>query len=170
MSALERWAGEVERPVSGLLPFRVPLPVVLIHERRGHHLYHIAQEAVNNAIKHGRRRTSLSDWQVGSRHADHRGRRLGYRGKFGRTSPGMGLHIMNYRARMIGGYSEIVRSRRDGGTAVDRVCFQSRRDVKEHNATEPCGAATSARDGSLSSTTTRSCARDCRCSSTGNRI
>jgi two-component system, LuxR family, sensor kinase FixL len=44
------------------------------------------------------------------------------------NSPGMGLHIMNYRAKMIGGKIEILR-RPEGGTVV--ICSLPSRSGKE---------------------------------------
>ncbi len=68
------------------------------------HLYRIAQEAVNNAVKHSGAKTVLLrltqaagtivlEISDDGRGFDHRSRREG----------GMGLHIMEYRARLIGG-------------------------------------------------------------------
>ena len=84
-------------------------------------VYRIAQEAVANAIKHGRARAILI------RLAAHNGRTTlqvrddgrGFRVKSRQS--GMGLHTMRYRASMIGGSLEI---RRDGvrGTLVT-CCF-----------------------------------------------
>jgi signal transduction histidine kinase len=82
------------------------------------HLYRIAQEAINNAVKHGRpRRLHLSlkqqhGWSVMTVCDDGSGF----------TAPpaghtGMGLGLMNYRARMIGGRLEVSRNG-DRGTSV----------------------------------------------------
>jgi signal transduction histidine kinase len=72
------------------------------------HLYHIAQEAVNNAIKHGHAQNTRihlaaeMGWGTlliaddGSGIPEDRG-----------NSHGMGLHIMSYRAGMIGGRLQI---------------------------------------------------------------
>src|SRR5207245_1298488 len=82
------------------------------------HLYRIAQEAVSNAIKHGRAsrlllrlRTShgrteltVNDQGVGFPKTSHQ-------------QPGMGLHIMKYRAGLIGGSLEVKRAP-EGGTIV----------------------------------------------------
>ena len=82
------------------------------------HLFRIAQEAVNNAIKHGHARQviislasnhertvlTIDDDGVGLAPPSDRGK-------------GMGLHIMSYRARMIGA-SLSVKPRAEGGTVV----------------------------------------------------
>ena len=85
------------------------------------HLYHIAQEAVNNAIKHGNPRQVL----IQLTEEDGRGTLLiKDDGKGIAENPvntqGMGLHIMNYRAGVIGGTLE---ARRDTprGTVVTCV-------------------------------------------------
>ena len=82
------------------------------------HLYHIAQEAVNNAIKHGRSRNILIRLFSGEREGtliirdDGVGIELPLR-----PHTGVGLHIMNYRAGMIGGNLE-VRPEQLRGTTV----------------------------------------------------
>jgi PAS domain S-box-containing protein len=104
MSALERWAREVSDVfhLSCRLECREPMP---IHENTlADHLYYIAVEAVNNAIKHGRPKNIVI--------------RLGERNRGGilmveddgagfDTAPGarvgLGLSIMEYRAKMVGG-------------------------------------------------------------------
>ena len=72
------------------------------------HLYHVAQEAVNNAIKHGEPRNVLIQLTA----EQGRGKLLiRDDGKGIAENPvktdGMGLHIMNYRAGMIGGTLEV---------------------------------------------------------------
>jgi PAS domain S-box-containing protein len=104
MSALKKWASEVE----GLFHIRCSFQckkAVHIHEANlATHLYRIAQEAVNNAIRHGRSRNIV----------------IGLSGKNGAGmltirddgdgfpkkqvgQPGVGLSIMNYRADIVGG-------------------------------------------------------------------
>ncbi len=84
------------------------------------HLYRIAQEAANNAIKHGKAREvviCLDSESEGVRLAvrdDGAGFADGANG-----SGGMGLQIMHYRAGVIGGSLEI-RSAKGKGTVV--VC------------------------------------------------
>lgn len=84
------------------------------------HLYRIAQEAVNNAVRHGKARRvrirlgpeggrlvlSIEDDGVGLPNQKRR-------------KPGMGLGIMQYRARMLGASLEVRRAS-SGGTVV--VC------------------------------------------------
>ncbi len=65
------------------------------------HLYRIAQEAVNNAIKHGMARKITISF-----HTDNNGTTLTIRndgiGFRKVTLEGMGMSIMRYRANMIG--------------------------------------------------------------------
>ncbi len=54
MSALKRWAAEVEGLFHISCCLRLDGPVLIDDPNMSTHLYHIAQEAVNNAIKHGK--------------------------------------------------------------------------------------------------------------------
>jgi signal transduction histidine kinase len=83
------------------------------------HLFHIAQEAVNNAVRHGKPGQILITLAAG---AGDGGQLVveddgaGIPGEAERGQ-GMGLRIMNYRAAMIGGSLDIQR-RRNGGAVV----------------------------------------------------
>lgn len=118
MSALQLWAGEVEDLFGISCRFECEADVLIHDDAKATHLYHIAQEAVNNAIKHGHARNIvirldasngwgtllIVDDGVGIR--ENRG-----------SAQGMGLHIMSYRAGMIGGRFEI-RPNPEQGTCV----------------------------------------------------
>jgi PAS domain S-box-containing protein len=83
------------------------------------HLYRIAQEAVNNAIRHSRART-ISIRLIG--HADAlelsvEDDGVGLASAQREQAAGMGLHIIEYRARTIGGTLNIGPGR-PGGTIV----------------------------------------------------
>jgi PAS domain S-box-containing protein len=118
MSALQLWAGEVEDLFGVLCRFQCDTPVLIHDDTMATHLYHIAREAVNNAIKHGKPQRVLiqltAEQGRGTLLIKDDGRGIA-------ESPaslrGMGLHIMNYRAGMIGGTLEV---RRDStkGTVV----------------------------------------------------
>jgi two-component system sensor kinase FixL len=96
-----------------------------IGESAAAHLYLIVQEAINNAVKHGRARSiavtlranrtlvslSITDDGVGIGEKPARG-------------GGMGLKVMEYRCAVIGGVLGIKR-RPGGGTRVHSVCPQS---------------------------------------------
>jgi signal transduction histidine kinase len=93
-----------------------------IDEATANHLYRIAQEAINNAAKHGLARSirvglranaatlrlSISDNGIG----------IGGKKTLG---TGMGLKIMEYRARMIGGAVKIM-ANRASGTQIRCIC------------------------------------------------
>lgn len=82
------------------------------------HLYHIAQEAISNAVKHGQARgvlvrlSRVRDQIVLSIRDDG----VGMPAELP-ADRGMGLRIMGYRAKMIGGTLDLRRSAR-GGTVV----------------------------------------------------
>jgi PAS domain S-box-containing protein len=118
MSALQQWAGEVEDLFQVSCSFQCFAPVLIHDDTVATHLYYIAREAVNNAIKHG--------------HASHIVIRLAANDEQGAltisdngsgitdlpaNNAGMGRHLMSYRARVIGGSLEIQRIP-TGGTMV----------------------------------------------------
>lgn len=91
------------------------------------HLYRIAQEAVVNAVKHGNARNIVLTFTAGNSHTELSIRDDGV--GINRTTPnpeGMGLRIMEYRARMIDAdFSVMIHP--VGGTVVTcRLRFQKR--------------------------------------------
>ncbi|HTK40318.1 MAG TPA: PAS domain S-box protein [Gemmatimonadales bacterium] len=118
MSALKRWTGEVEDLFRIPCRFECSEPVRITDVNVATHLYHIAQEAVNNAIKHARATELIVSLGrpkgVGMLEVEDNGiglpdERQGH--------AGLGLHIMSYRANMIGGSLELRRGVH-GGTVV----------------------------------------------------
>jgi PAS domain S-box-containing protein len=121
MSALQQFSSEVEDLFQVRCRFESEEPVLVPDEAVANHLYRIAQEAVHNAIKHGKARNIgivlragsdegiLSIRDDGSGIVDPAGSRAG-----------MGLQIMRYRVSMIGGALEIARCA-DQGTLVTCV-------------------------------------------------
>ncbi|WP_051979656.1 PAS domain-containing sensor histidine kinase [Edaphobacter aggregans] len=110
MSALQLWAAEVEDLFGVSCRFQCERPVLIGDDSMGTHLYRIAQEAVNNAIKHG------AAQNITIQLAAEQGRgtltiRDDGRGivEGAASSQGMGLHIMKYRAGMIGGTLDVRR-------------------------------------------------------------
>jgi PAS domain S-box-containing protein len=118
LSALKRWAGEVEDLFHVPCEIQCMEPIDVPDVRVATQVYHIVQEAVSNAIRHAKptrvcvslRRTNddgnitIEDDGVG----------------LPDTVPsrtGLGLHIMRYRANLVGGSLEVRRGR-DGGTVV----------------------------------------------------
>ena len=98
--------------------FQCDEPILVQNNEAATHLYRIAQEAINNAIKHGKAKKIIITVQpIGDKHglvvtndgvAFHND---------ARPSRGMGLRIMNYRAGEIGATLQI-RSDREKGTTV----------------------------------------------------
>jgi len=103
MSALKQWAAEVKDLFNISCCLHIDEPVLIYDPTVSTHLYRIAQEAVNNAIKHGRARNIVISLHAtgdrGTLSIENDGASL----RESATNSGMGLQIMNYRARMIGG-------------------------------------------------------------------
>jgi PAS domain S-box-containing protein len=118
MSALQQWASEVEDLFALNCAFQCYSPVLIHDDTVATHLYYIAREAVNNAIKHGHARQIFirlaADAEQGTLSIEDDGSGIG---KIAPGNKGMGLHLMNYRARMVGGSLE-VQSTVTGGTVV----------------------------------------------------
>ena len=122
MASLQRLAGEVEDFFSVSCRFVCDVPVLLDDVVAGTHLFHIAQEAVSNAIKHGRATrivVALSALGDSGRLAiKDNGVGIGI-ARISTSTSGMGLHIMGYRASMIGGSLEVTREPDGTGTIVN---------------------------------------------------
>jgi PAS domain S-box-containing protein len=121
MSALKTWASEVEELFHIRCSFQCAKPLAIRDPNLATHLYRIAQEAVHNAIRHGKSKNIV----------------VGLSGKFGTGTlaikddgdgfpkkqvgqPGVGLSIMNYRADMVGGAVK-VQPNEDRGITVTCV-------------------------------------------------
>lgn len=111
MSALQLSSHEVEDIFGVGCTFECETPVLVHDNAAATHLYHIAQEAVNNAIKHGNAHSIVV--------------RLTAENGFGTlliaddgsgipeervNTQGMGLQIMGYRSSMIGGRLQVKRN------------------------------------------------------------
>jgi PAS domain S-box-containing protein len=130
-SALDELAASIHAPPKVSCSFDCPLPVMAPNNTTATHLYRIAQEAVNNALKHSQANDicislrqsndqivlEVSDNGVGIDAADSRA-------AVTRKDRGMGLRTMQYRAGMIGGTLQIER-RETGGTLVRCVSLGS---------------------------------------------
>lgn len=128
MTALSELAATVEKLFMITCQFKYDQPVLIDDNLTAIHLYRIAQEAVNNAIKHGMAKNITisfhtdNNWTVLTIRNDG----IGFK-KISRE--GMGMSIMRYRANIIGASLEI-RSDGEGETAV--ICsFQGhpKRDI-----------------------------------------
>jgi PAS domain S-box-containing protein len=118
MSALTRYAEQTEDLFRITCRFQCNTPVLVYDVNVATHLYHIAREAVNNAIKHGNPARVVirlfEENEEGTLCIDDDGQ--GFE-EVPAGHAGMGLNIMNYRANMIGGSLD-VRRNLSGGTAV----------------------------------------------------
>jgi PAS domain S-box-containing protein len=118
MSALKQRAGELEDLFQIRCRFACVEPVLIGDVNIATHLYHIAQEAVNNAIRHGKSKSILIHLSgrdgTGELTIEDDGDGFPIKPS---AQPGVGLSIMNYRAVMIGG-SLKVQPRQSGGVSV----------------------------------------------------
>ena len=125
MHALGKLAENVKRLFGVSCTFVCSDPIFIYDNEKATHLYRIVQEALNNAIKHGKadevtislnREGSLCTLTVSDNG-------VGY-GKTPSHGRGMGLSIMRYRASMFEATIDI-RARPQGGTDLV-CCFQVR--------------------------------------------
>jgi PAS domain S-box-containing protein len=109
-AALQQLSGSVEKMFGVSCSFNGDQPVLLDDNAAAVHLYRIAQEAINNAIKHGSAKSI--EIQLASNNGfitlsvTDNGEGLAGIGQNG-DGKGMGLRVMNYRAGMIGATLEI---------------------------------------------------------------
>jgi PAS domain S-box-containing protein len=118
MSALRQRAGELEDLFQIRCHFECEEPVLVEDVNVATHLYHIAQEAVNNGIRHGKSRNIV----IGLSRRNGTGILTIQDDGDGfprnpTSQPGVGLSIMNYRANVVGG-SLKVRPNEDRGITV----------------------------------------------------
>ena len=120
--ALQRLADDLTRAGKVRCEFICDTDVLVANQMQALHIYRITQEAVANALRHGAATTIVivlklandqvflevvnngRDWPMELSEPGH--------------SPGMGLTIMAYRARMIGGALQVCRGS-PGGTMVE---------------------------------------------------
>ncbi len=119
--ALRELAAHTEELFNVKCNFRDDRPVAIADPATATHLYRIAQEAVANAIKHGR----ASAVEISLTHANDKivlaisDNGIGFKAP-GRSGTGMGLRTMQYRAGRIGA-TLLVQAPAEGGTRI--VCF-----------------------------------------------
>ena len=108
MEALEEFATSTSELFMISCRFECEYPVLFNDTDTATHLYRIAQEAVSNAIKHGKAKNVLIQLDIAEK-----GKLLSVTDDgtgcvlFNGESKGMGLRIMSYRARIVGGSLEI---------------------------------------------------------------
>jgi two-component system sensor kinase FixL len=118
--ALREWADLQGSQFGVTVLVRCPSRIPTMDNEKATHLFRIAQEAANNAIKHGKATCVDIDLAVseGTTSLTVKDNGRGFLGSSG-GQRGMGLNIMKYRATIIGGTLSIKRAA-DGGTIV--VC------------------------------------------------
>jgi signal transduction histidine kinase len=117
-AALEELAASTSRLLAMDCTFEFAGDYRIGHNDKATHLYRIAQEAINNATKHGKAqnielRLSANSNAVSLSIADDG---AGF-SKTEKDLNGLGISIMRYRANVVGGEFEI-EARRKGGTIV----------------------------------------------------
>jgi len=119
LTALEQLAGYIHKAFNVVCTFQFPPAMVSYPQDIAIHLYRIAQEAANNAIKHGKANriaiSLLPDHNNINLCIADNGIGLGFSNQ--PNSSGMGLRIMEYRARLIGATFSI-QNVPQGGTIV----------------------------------------------------
>jgi len=118
--ALKEWAVQQENQFAVTVSVSCPSRISTIDNETATHLFRIAQEATNNAIRHGKATQVDIDLAAseGTASLTVKDNGRGLPGSPG-DHRGMGLNIMKYRATIIGGALDIKRAD-DGGTIV--VC------------------------------------------------
>ena len=128
VSALEELAGNVTERFGIACTVNCSQAVFISDNAVATHLYRIVQEAVTNAVKHSKAEHII----IGLTAAEHAltikvgDDGIGIREPFQGTA-GMGLHIMLYRARMIGGRLKIGRGE-NGGTII--LCSLEQKSIE----------------------------------------
>ena len=124
MSALRELAAHTEKLFQIECRFECPEPVLIRNNVHATHLYRIAQEAINNAVKHGRaKRVAISLKPAGEKLAlTVADNGIGFANAAKKNS-GMGLNIMKYRAGVVGAALE-VRPGVDGAGTMVACVFQ----------------------------------------------
>jgi PAS domain S-box-containing protein len=122
MRALESLALSTRNLFQVSCRFRCATPVLVADHAVAIHLFRIAQEAVNNAVRHGKPR------QIGITLERNRAGLVLTIADDGRGLPrkpsepgGMGMHVMRYRAGMIGGALRVERRSKRGTTVTCTV-------------------------------------------------
>jgi signal transduction histidine kinase len=127
-SALEELASNVTERFGIDCVLNCPDTVFISDNAIATHLYRIVQEAVTNAVKHSKANrivigVTAAGHEIAIKVADDG---VGIREPFG-SRAGMGLHIMQYRARMIGGRLKVGRGE-NGGSII--LCSVEQKSIE----------------------------------------
>ena len=125
-AALEELAASAEKLFNVSCRLQCETMSVIADKSTASHLYRIAQEAINNAVKHGKAKTILiglsSSDRTTSMTVEDNG--IGLAADIS-TRGGLGFRVMNYRAGMIGASIKIENGRK-GGTIVTCLLANAR--------------------------------------------
>ena len=118
VSALHELADHAQKLFHIECHFDCAVPVAVGDNVAATHLYRIAQEAINNAVKHGQaKKVAISLKPAGNKFAlTIRDNGLGFSNET-RKGSGMGIHTMKYRASVIGAALEL-KSSGPGATVI----------------------------------------------------
>jgi two-component system CheB/CheR fusion protein len=119
VAALERLVANAERLFDIECVFE-EVGSALVHDgTTATHMYRIAQEAVSNAVRHGQAERIKISLAAGARQTRLRIQDdgIGFPETTG-DGPGMGVHIMEYRARIVGGTLDISSTMGEGTTVT----------------------------------------------------
>jgi PAS domain S-box-containing protein len=132
MSALQELADYTERMFRVECKFICPQPVLVHDHTTATHLYRIAQEAVSNAVRHGKARhlTIVLVRNSERINLEIKDDGVGIPQEW-RKAKGMGLRIMQYRAAMVGG-TLTVQQRSEGGSLVACTTGQQKAPKEDH--------------------------------------
>ena len=138
MEALRSLAARTSHFFGVECSFRCPTPALIHEVTVSTYLYRIAQEAITNAIKHGKAKTIEIRLLVTS---DSLGLAVQDDGagfsERDRSSSGMGLRIMQYRADLIGGHFLIETGEGAGTTVICTVPLAAVKSVNQKKRESP---------------------------------
>jgi len=120
-SALELLASTVSRLSKIKCSFACLTPASLCDNDHALHLFRIAQEAVNNAVKHSQARAIVISLDADNRQIILKVSDNGKGFDIAAPGDGMGLSIMQYRVRMIGGILSISPNQPSGTVVTCKV-------------------------------------------------
>jgi PAS domain S-box-containing protein len=118
-NALQNLAAQASQNTGIKCHFKSARGVRLPDDAAALHLYRVAQEAVNNAIKHSGAKNILISLDRDTKHTCVSVQDDGKGFTVRKRSKGLGLHMMRYRANALGGQLKIERRKRGG---MDITC------------------------------------------------
>jgi signal transduction histidine kinase len=123
LAALEELAGNAQSLLEIHCSFECEGPEPHLDRQSSLHIFRIVQEAISNSVKHGKAKAVqislvMHDQTLTAKVVDD-GSGISAKTK---ANPGLGLRIMNYRARMVGATLTVDRVDHAGGTVMTCRC------------------------------------------------